>query len=128
MEILRIGLGLAPETYRIDQRLAEIHLGDWQGHSWEENRLRDPAGVAARDANMWTTRAPGAGGESYSDLSARALSWLDDLKAPTIAVSHGGVQRCIRGRLSGLSHDEIPRLEAPQDELLAWRGQALEWL
>ncbi len=57
MELVRSSLGLPPEDYRVEPRLAEIHLGDWQGYSWKENRVRHAASVRARDDDTWATKA-----------------------------------------------------------------------
>lgn len=90
MELLRSSLGPAPEAYRVEPRLAEIHLGDWQGFSWNENRVRHAASVRARDDDAWATRAPGRGGESYSDLSDRVLSWFAELTVDAVGVPMAG--------------------------------------
>ncbi len=128
MELVRSSLGLAPSAYRIEPRLSEIHLGDWQGYTWDENRIRNTSSVAARDTDAWATRAPGPGGESYADLSARVLLWFGELTQDTVAVSHGGVQRCLRGHLTPMASAEIPRLDAPQDKVLVLRGAQLHWI
>src|SRR5262245_24987822 len=41
MEIMRATLGLPPNAYSVDQRLAEIAFGDWEGLTYVELMARD---------------------------------------------------------------------------------------
>ena len=88
-------------TPTLDERLKEIHFGDWEGRSFEsigsaiDDWAADPLGF----------RAPG--GESAHEMSARVLHWLSalQLSAPTepvVVVAHGGPLRAIAGHLLGL--------------------------
>ena len=88
-------------TPTLDERLKEIHFGDWEGRSFEsigsaiDEWADDPLGF----------RAPG--GESAREMSARVLHWLSalQLSAPTepvVVVAHGGPLRAIAGHLLGL--------------------------
>ena len=36
MERIRVAMGLAPDGYRTDARLMELHFGDWQGFTFAE--------------------------------------------------------------------------------------------
>src|SRR5262245_50811536 len=44
MEIVRREMALAPDAYRTDDRLAEIHYGHWEGQLWPELPRTDPEG------------------------------------------------------------------------------------
>ncbi|MBS0512559.1 MAG: alpha-ribazole phosphatase family protein [Proteobacteria bacterium] len=86
---------------RLDERLKEIHFGEW------ENRLFDDIGSAIDDwaADPLGFRAPG--GESAREMAARALAWLNGLmlnrpERPVVVVAHGGPLRAIAGHLLGL--------------------------
>jgi alpha-ribazole phosphatase len=88
-------------TPQLDERLKEIHFGDWEGQPFDslgaalDEWANDPLGF----------RAPG--GESAREMSARVLHWLDALLAaappqPVVVVAHGGPLRVIAGHLLGL--------------------------
>lgn len=127
MELVRHGMGLDPASgYARDPRLREITFGRWEGRTFDELAASEPGAVAAREADKWGFVPPG--GESYAMLSARIRPWLESLDRPTVAVSHGGVSRVVRGLLFGLPDDEVPRLDVPQDRLyLVEEGQGV-WL
>ena len=127
MELVREAMGLDPKSgFSRDDRLIEITFGAWEGSTHEELRAVDPEAVAAREADKWGYVPPR--GESYRMLSERIAPWLDSLDRPTVAVSHGGVARVMRGLLFGLSKDEITQLDVPQDKIyLVQDGQGF-WL
>lgn len=126
IEIIRRTLGLECTAYSTDDRLKEIHFGDWQGLHWHELCARDQRGIAARAKCPFTWRP--AGGESYADLTARASAWLTGIEGDTICVSHGGVSRALRGHILGLQESEVPELPVPQDKILVLRNGKSEWL
>ena len=126
MEIMRRELTLPPEAYRIDERLAEIDYGHWEGHSWAELPQTDPQGFAARKADTWGWKP--RGGESYRMLSDRIAGWLADVRRDAIVASHGGVSRVLRGLILELQPAEIFALEVPQDKVLLVRAGSIAWL
>ncbi len=128
MEIIRGAMGLEPETYRSDEMLKEINFGDWQGRTWDELRAERPDEIAARFDDPWNTVAPGETGESYAMLSVRALSWLEAVTEDTIVVTHGGINRCVRGHIEKIPLAEIPHLKVPQDKVLVIENGATHWL
>lgn len=127
MGLVREGLGLDPENgFARDDRLREITFGSWESNTFEELRAEDAAAVDTREGDKWSFVPPG--GESYEILSARIAPWLESLDRPTIAVSHGGVSRAVRGLLFDLPTYETPRLDVPQDKIyLVQDGQGF-WL
>ncbi len=89
---LRIGL------MRTDQRLAEIHFGDWEGHTQAQVRQLWPDLL-----RLWKT-APDAvrfpGGETLEEARGRLLSFFSDVAGsgrpeaePTLVVTHAGLIR-----------------------------------
>ena len=100
-------LGRCQETARIiaaalqcplavEPALLEIDLGDWEGLTREEMRLRNPGAYEARGKNMATYRPPG--GESFADLLERVRPWAEKTLTraeQTVAVSHAGVVRVL---------------------------------
>lgn len=127
MGLVRQGVGLAQDTgFERDDRLKEITFGAWEGSTHAELEQDHADAVKARAANKWGFVPPQ--GESYAMLSDRIAPWLQSLDRPTVAVSHGGVSRAVRGLLFGLPSDEVPMLDVPQDQLyLVADGQGF-WL
>jgi alpha-ribazole phosphatase len=101
-------------TPRLDERLKEVHFGEWEGRSFAD------IGSAIDDwaADPLGFRAPG--GESPREMAARVLQWVeehavatqtlgtgsepDQLECQTalVVVAHGGPLRAIAGHLLGL--------------------------
>lgn len=128
VEIIRGAMGLPKEDYRTEDLLMEINFGDWQGSTWDELRAARPNEISARFNDSWNTVAPGNGGESYAMLSVRAISWLGTVTRDTVAVTHGGINRCIRGQLENLSLTDIPHLDVPQDKVLMIENGKTFWV
>ena len=126
MQILRAELGLDSRAYRTDDRLREINYGSWEGQPWGEIAVRDKAGYAARQADVWNWRPEG--GESYRMLAERVGDWIGEVAADTVVVAHGGVSRALRAVLFDLSAPEVMRLEVPQDRILVIDAGAMRWL
>jgi broad specificity phosphatase PhoE len=68
----------AAEDITPDPRLREIHLGDFEGRSWEEFQA-DAALMAALEKDPYTTPLPN--GESLGQLQERVLRAVDDIVA-----------------------------------------------
>ena len=126
MAIVRREMTLTPDTYRTDDRLAEIHYGHWEGQLWSDLSRIDPEGFAARQANPWGWQP--TGGESYRMLSDRIAQWLAEVRRDAIVTSHGGVSRVLRGLVQRLDGIEITRLEVPQDKVLVVTATGVRWL
>ena len=126
MEIIRSAMGLDPDSYRSDDRLKEIHFGEWQGRTWDELRAERPDEITARFDDPWNAVAPGPGGESFAMLSTRVQGWLKLVKQDTIVVTHGGVIRCVKGYIEKLPQNEIPHIDIPQDRIYAVKEVEVE--
>lgn len=126
MEIVRAAMALDPSAYRIEDVIKEIHYGHWEGQLAEDIPACDPAGHAARRLDPFHWRPQG--GESYADLTARVRPWLAGLDRDAVVASHGGVGRTLQGIVLDLAHDEILRLEAPQDRIMVMRRGDISWL
>jgi probable phosphoglycerate mutase len=118
MEIAREILGLERKGYRLDDRLREATFGDWEGFTTEEIRAREPALLAAREADKWGVAPPG--GESYGGLAARVRPWLREVDKPTVVVAHGGVGRVLWIELTGLDPGRAVGMAIPQDRVFLW--------
>lgn len=90
----------------IDERLAEIDFGEWEGKTWEE------IGVVPLDA--WAADVAGfvpPGGESAAALQARALAFVAELGGgEAVLVTHAGVKRVLLAHWLGLLPQEWTRL------------------
>ena len=105
-----IGAPRAP----VDARLAEMHWGAWEGRTLGE--LRDELGAAMRENEDrgWDFRP--AGGETPREVLARLTSWLRELAAPTLAITHRGVIRAIYAAATGWD------LRGPPPAKLDWHA------
>lgn len=127
MELARGTAALDPLAYRIDERLKEICFGDWEGFTGREIKKTDPARHRERQVKKWDFVPPGDLAESYEILSWRVGSWLKSLDRPTVAVCHGGVIRCIFKLAGGVAPEDAAILDIPQDRVLVYSGDRLEW-
>jgi probable phosphoglycerate mutase len=84
-----------------DARLAEINMGDAEGMLHHDMHMRWPD-LGPTDAHPfgWYFRLPNS--ESFDDLVTRVTSFLQDMREPTLVVSHGITGRVLRGVYQGL--------------------------
>ena len=92
--------------HRIDIRLREVSMGEWEGKSYD-SLLEDPRWNPWCE-NWLVARPPG--GESLSDLQKRVQEWLCETQITdhTLLVSHAGVVRTLH-RIAGLPWEEAMR-------------------
>jgi probable phosphoglycerate mutase len=126
MERLRAAIGLAPTSYRVDERLKELSFGDWEGLTWRELRRRDPEIAARRQRDKWGLVPPG--GESYAMLAERVAPALAELTRDAVIVSHGGIARVSLALLCNLSRREAPVTDIWQGKILVIKDGAHCWL
>jgi probable phosphoglycerate mutase len=112
MKIARHAMGLPANGFATDNRLKEINLGVWDQLTDEEARALSPILFEQRGNDKWHVRVPG--GENYAEVAARISDWVRELKADTIAISHGATTRILRGLLTGLDWREMSSLDEPQ--------------
>jgi glucosyl-3-phosphoglycerate phosphatase len=97
----------------VDDRLAEIQLGTWQGLTRAEAKAAYPEEYARWQAGEDGRRG---GGETYAEVGARATAcvrdWLDRLGSGSLllAVTHGGTARATIGTMLGMAPDTWWRL------------------
>jgi broad specificity phosphatase PhoE len=105
---------------RIDRRLRETHLGDWQGLTHEQVDAAAPgARLAWREDASWAPH----GGESRVDVAARSLPLIAELvsgepewgasenpERPVVLVGHGGLIAGLTAALLGLPVAKWPTL------------------
>ncbi|OBG37100.1 glucosyl-3-phosphoglycerate phosphatase [Mycolicibacter heraklionensis] len=105
---------------RVDTRLRETHLGDWQGLTHEEVDAAAPgARLAWRDDARWAPH----GGESRIDVAERSVPLVRELVAaepdwgradhadqPVVLVAHGGLIAALTAALLRLPVENWPVL------------------
>jgi probable phosphoglycerate mutase len=109
-------LGLDPDRWRDDPRLAELSYGDWEGYSWKEIEVHTPSALADWRADPEGFCPPG--GETHFELRRRSAAALADIVASntrTVIVGHGVSGAVLRGINLGLDARAMFILEKPQD-------------
>lgn len=104
---------------RVDTRLRETHLGEWQGMTHDQVDATHPgARLAWRDDAGWAPH----GGESRVDVATRSLplvtelisgepEWgADEPARPVVLVAHGGLIAALSAALLGLPVANWPAL------------------
>ena len=127
MRRIRTGMGLPPEDYLLDDRLMEVHFGDWQGFTLAEIGLVHPELLEARHRNKWNFIPPGEDAENYDMLARRFSGWLATVEVPTVCVTHGGIVRSLYYLIQRLDSETASRLSVPQDQVLRLENGRLEW-
>ncbi len=107
------------QSVRVDTRLRETHLGDWQGMTHAEVDAMSPgARMAWRDDATWAPH----GGESRIDVADRSLPLVAEIVAgepewgadepdrPVVLVAHGGLIAALSAALLDLPVDSWPVL------------------
>jgi broad specificity phosphatase PhoE len=127
MARIRRGMALPANDYLLDDRLMEVHFGDWQGYTLSEISMVSPELLEARHRNKWHFLPPGGDAESYEMLARRFVGWLESVKVPTVCVTHGGIIRTLFHLIEGMNGEAASRLEVPQDQVLRLEDGKLLW-
>ena len=120
--IIGTELGFDISTIRSDERLKEVSLGQWEGHTYSEVEELWPDKIAGSNRYNWYFRSPD--GESYDDVAIRLGGWLkahaerDEL----IVVTHGIASRVLRGLYVGLALEDALQLEVARDVVFQLSG------
>ena len=126
MDLVREGAKLEQGNYHLDELLIEISFGKWEGHTGEELANKFSKEFIQRKVNKWGFIPPE--GESYEMASNRVAEWLSKLTKPTIAVSHGGINRLLRGLLFDAPKSILPELDVPQERFLVCEHGCGTWI
>lgn len=103
-------LELRSDQWSESPLLAEMDMGGWEGLTPAEIDARYPGARKRRAADVWSYDRDGV--ESLCSLHARAQRWLNNVPddGVTIAVTHGGFSRALRGACLGLVPEKIAEL------------------
>ena len=109
-----------------DDRLREVHTGQWSGLPKAELETQYPGMLEGEGLNHWVFRCPG--GESHQQVATRLSHWLADLVPGdrVVAVSHGIAGRVLRGLYLGMDPDQAMRGDSPQDALFVMSKGCIE--
>ena len=102
-----------------DPELNEIHLGQWDGRTFEEIKQQDPSGFKQRGEHLDTFRPPD--GESFLDLQNRVLPFFNQcLQEPgtPLFVTHAGVIRVILCHDTGLALKDLFQIRMAYGQLV----------
>lgn len=110
-DLLSRDRGLEPVAL---SELRELHIGQWEGMTWDEIRSRYPEQWQARLNDLVHYRVPG--GESLQELADRLLPTLQEIinrhQGKEIAIiAHGGVNRVLLLNAIGAPLDRLFSLE-----------------
>lgn len=88
-------LGFSDADIQLDERLKELHFGDWEMSRWDEI----PRDVFDVWANDYANLAPPSG-ETFSQLHTRSKSFVEDVSSHSLGknilvVTHGGFIRAL---------------------------------
>jgi broad specificity phosphatase PhoE len=123
MELLRSGLGLDPGAYGIDERLAEISYGAWEGCTLAEIQARDPGVLQRRERDKWDFLPPG--GESYREVAKRVAAWYATVARDTVVAAHGGVARALMANFHILPEDDATHADILHGVVYVFDGGTL---
>lgn len=106
-------LQLSPEHIRLDERLMELGLGEWEQQRAPDLQRQYPH--ISQQVLSWYLQAPGT--EGYEQLQSRLSNWLQDPDLPqqVVVVAHGLSGAVLRGLYANLDFDAIWQQEIPQD-------------
>ncbi|MFL6795983.1 MAG: histidine phosphatase family protein [Xanthobacteraceae bacterium] len=124
MELIRTRLALLSDGYCVDERLAEIAFGEWEGLTYAEVLARDKDVVARREANKWDFLP--LGGESYAQVTRRIAAWCDSLERDTVVVAHGGTARALIAHLALVPVQDATHHPIDQGVVYVFAGGSLE--
>lgn len=123
MELVRGALALDAHAYQVDQRLAEIAFGAWEGFTIAQLHTRDPQRIAQREHDKWHFVPPG--GESYQMVSVRMRDWYESLTRDTVVTAHGGTARGLIAHLGIAKPAAAPLLDIAQGVVYVFAGDRL---
>ncbi len=105
---------------RVDERLKEVHVGDWEGRLKDDVERDDPEAWAAFRAAGEDFRFPG--GESFHEQQERVIEALVDVtqrgELPALLVCHRGVIRAALAHTHRRGLDTYHEWKVPNAELI----------
>ena len=116
-ESLAETLGCPTPTY--DERLAEMHFGDWEMRTWDD--------IPRASINAWSNDMVGyqpGGGESVLQVAQRVRAFRDELSKLNIehavVICHAGIIRLLAACEHGLSVPEMAMYAAQKQHKIRY--------
>jgi len=113
---------------RLEPRIREIDLGEWEGLEMEDVRKNQPEAFEARGLDFEGFRPPG--GESFGDLAKRSLPFFESLAAcpgSVLVVGHSGVFRALLASVLGIPVRKPSCSGRTPAGCTSFRGRAGSW-
>jgi probable phosphoglycerate mutase len=123
MERVRATLGLDPNAYHVDARLAELSFGRWEGLAYRQLLARERDVLATRERDKWNFTPPD--GESYADLLVRLDAWHATLQRDAVVVAHGGTARALVALRGIAEPDKAAVFDIDQGVVYVFAAQGL---
>jgi probable phosphoglycerate mutase len=105
----------------VDERLAEIGAGEWEGRTHAELERDDPERYLEWRAGDARGTALPPGGEPLDAVRGRSAAWVAESVAsdawPLWAVSHGGLIRIIAAKILGIDEEVTWRFDVDNASL-----------
>jgi probable phosphoglycerate mutase len=113
--IIASELGFDISAIRTEERLKEVSLGQWEGHTHAEVQARWPDRIAGSNRYNWYFRSPD--GETHDEVARRLKEWLEAHahRDKLVVVTHGIASRVLRGLYGGLAMEDALQLEVARD-------------
>ena len=105
-----------------DQNLAEVMMGEWQGRTWNEIRVKAPQ-FFSNNKTIFEISMLAPRGERYFDLCRRAERFISSVSTPAIIISHGVILNIVRGLIYNLSFEQMTKLSQRQGEVFISANQ-----
>jgi broad specificity phosphatase PhoE len=125
-EIIRECFGGMVSPVRLDERLSEVSIGEWEGLSLPEIIALAPGTFDGDGRHEWCFHAPG--GESYDVFEARVSDWLTGTTdhPALVVVTHGIVARVLRGLYAAMPRPLALSLPIPQDRVYRLEDKGID--
>ncbi len=102
MKTAEIALSGVNAVAAVDDRLAEIDVGEWTGQKRDHLRAANPTHDTANWLELY---AAAPGGETFDSIWARVVAVLEIITGPTVIISHGVTTRFLRAAALGQGLD-----------------------
>lgn len=111
--LARVLAGKLGAQLRVDERIAELHYGRWEGRPWSRVQSEEPNAYRCW-LEDWQHSAP-HGGESARDLARRVGMWLAEANRGccSLSVTHAGVIRALYVLMRGVPWSAAMGLAVP---------------
>jgi broad specificity phosphatase PhoE len=123
MDALRGALGLVPQRYELEPRLAEIAFGRWEGLTLADIMQREPAALTEREHDKWNFLPPG--GESYAQVATRVGEWYAGLARDSVVTAHGGTARALMAHLGIVPREQAANTDIAQGVIYVFSGKSV---